>query len=194
MPRSVMALRFEITLAAEGIPVGRSQGTPSSAIECCRATGPPRPRSGSNDPVHMRDAEYERVVACTHASVDIVAGHVVVACFAAVAVEQRTEPFVEPELLRENVLALRGGAIRCGDPCGVDEARRHSAGAERRNAEHDALTPRRRRGDPDRPRIVGNREPVHAERGNVGVNLLSVRPRGRPGVILTIELFPRLRT
>ena len=166
MPRSVIALRFEITLAAEGMPVGRSQATPSSAIECCRATGPPPPSSGSNDPgFHVRDAEYERVVVCTHPSGNLVAGHVVMARHAALAVEQRTEPFVEPELLREHVLALRGGATRAGDPRRVGEARRYAAGAERGDAEHDALTPRRRRGDPNRARIVGNRETVQRNAG-----------------------------
>ena len=122
---------------------------------------------------HVRDAEYERVVACAHASVDVVAGHVVMARIAAAAVEQWTKAFVESELLREHVRALRGCAIRLVDPCRVDEARRHSASAKRGDAEHDALAPRGRRGDPNRPRIVRNRETVHAERRNVGVNLLS---------------------
>ena len=94
--------------------------------------------------------------------------------FARAAVEQRTETLFEPELLREHMRALRGRAVRAGNAsrrrCRL---RRHSAGAERRNAEHDALTPRRGRGDPDRSRIVRNGEAVHTEGGNVGVNLLS---------------------
>ena len=140
VPRSVMALRFENAFACGGMPVGRPQGTPSSAIECCRAIRAAASeqwieRSG----FHVRDAEYERVRRRTHPAGELVAGHVVMAGIAAVAVEQRTEPFVEPELLREDVLALRGGAGRAGDPRCVD--RGSSSPAPAPNAGMRSTTP-----------------------------------------------------
>ena len=49
VPRSVIALRRDVTFASGGTPVGSSQSRLlTSVIECCRATGPPSPRSGSN--------------------------------------------------------------------------------------------------------------------------------------------------
>ena len=58
-----MALRNEVTFASGGTPVGRSQRTPSSAIECTRATGPPRPSNGSKTPPSMRPTRVTKVPA-----------------------------------------------------------------------------------------------------------------------------------
>ena len=41
VPRRVIALRFEVTLASGGTPVGRPQKNPKLAIEFARANGPP---------------------------------------------------------------------------------------------------------------------------------------------------------
>ena len=75
-------------------------------------TAPPEKRI-EHAGLDMRDAEHERVVGGPHASVDIVAAHIVVARFARATVEQRAETFFEPELLRKNVPALSGRAVRC---------------------------------------------------------------------------------
>src|SRR5262249_15141755 len=57
-PYSEAALRTEIRLAAAGGPRGKSHGTPSSAIVWARATGPPRPMSGSNQPPSKRPTRW----------------------------------------------------------------------------------------------------------------------------------------
>jgi len=135
-------------------------------------TAPPEKRIKQAG-LDVRDAEDERVVGGSHASIDIVATHVVVARFARATVEQRAETLFEPELLRKNMRALCRRAVRCVLTRGVEQTRGHPAGAERRNAQHDTLAPRRGRGDPDCSPIVRHGEAVHTKGGNVRVNLLS---------------------
>src|SRR5678816_3318409 len=102
-------------------------------------TAPPEKRI-EHAGLDARDAKHERVVGGPHASVDIVATHVVVARFARATVEQRAETLFEPELLRKDMRALCGRAVRGVLPRRVEQTGRHPAGAERRNAEHHALT------------------------------------------------------
>ena len=75
VPRSVIALRFEMTLAAAGMPVGRSHGDAELGNRML-----PRNRAAASKKrieqagFDVRDAEHERVVGGSHASIDIVAG------------------------------------------------------------------------------------------------------------------------
>src|SRR5438874_1384811 len=81
--------------------------------------------------VDARDAEHERVIGGSHASIDIVSTHVVVTRVAGATVEQRAEALFEPHLLRKNVGALCRRAVRCVPTRSVEQTRGHLAAAER---------------------------------------------------------------
>src|SRR5436190_24221063 len=99
-------------------------------------TAPPEKRIEQTG-LDVRDAEHERVVGASHAAVDIVSADIVVALFAGMTVEQRTETLFELELVRKDMRALGGRTIRCVVLGRAEQTRSHAAGAERRNTEHD---------------------------------------------------------
>ncbi len=63
VPRRVIALRFDVTLASGETPVGRPQKKPRPAIEWERATGPPWPLRSSNTPPSIRPTRVTNVSA-----------------------------------------------------------------------------------------------------------------------------------